>query len=124
MAYVTNAVRKSRKRALGQKAAVPPGANLGTLQGSGMINSMNLDEMLEASKLIEMGKKGERIQIVKSTRAQRYAAEVLRLNRQSNTKIAAEKMIHKLNRQIIKVNRKTSDAKESKRLYRELMAEK
>lgn len=122
MSFVANTVRK--KRALEQKTAVSLRDNWRTMQSSGLINGMDLDEMLEASGLIEMGKKGERISDVKSIRAQQYAAEVLRLNRRSETKTAAEKMIRKLNRQIIKVNRKTSDAKESKRLYRELMAEK
>lgn len=88
-----------------------------------LVNSMDLDEMLEASKVIEMGIKGEKIPAVKSSKAQRYAGAILRLNRRSNTKPMAEKMMHDLNVQIIKVNKKTTDAVESKRLYRELMAE-
>lgn len=88
-----------------------------------LINSMDLDEMLEASKVIEMGIKGERIPVVKSSKARRYAGTILQLNRRNDTKPIAEKMMHDLNVQIIKVNKKTTNAVESKRLYRELMTE-
>lgn len=88
-----------------------------------LVDSMDLDEMLEASKVIEMGIKGEKIPAVKSSKAQRYAGTILRLNRKNNTKPMAEKMMHNLNVQIIKENKKTTNAAESKRLYRELMAE-
>lgn len=88
-----------------------------------LVNSMNLDEMLEASKMIEMGIKGEKIPTVKSSKAQKYAGAILRLNRRNDTKPMAEKMMHDLNVQIIEVNKKTTDAVESKRLYRKLMAE-
>lgn len=88
-----------------------------------LVNAMDFDEMLEASKVIAMGIKGEKIPAVKSSKAQRYAGAILRLNRRSITKPVAEKMMHDLNVQIIKVNKKTTDAAEAKRLYRELMAE-
>lgn len=88
-----------------------------------LVNSMDLDEMLEASKVIEMGIKGEKIPSVKSSKAQRYARTILRLCRKSDTRPIAEKMMHDLNVRIIKVNKKTTDAAESKRLYHKLMAE-
>lgn len=87
-----------------------------------LVYSMNLDEMLEASKVIEMGMKGEKIPTVKSSKAQRYAGITLQLNEKSDTKTKAEKMRNNLNARIIEVNKKTTDAAESKRLYHELMA--
>lgn len=88
-----------------------------------LVNSMDLDEMLEASKVVEMGIKGEKIPKVKSSKAQKYAGTILQLNKKSDTKPMAEKMMHDLNVQIIRVNKKTTDVVESRRLYRELMAE-
>lgn len=88
-----------------------------------LVNKMDLDEMLEASKVVEMGIKGEKIPAVKSSKAQRYAGTILRLNRKNDTKPLAEKMMHDLNVHIIKVNKKTTDEVESRRLYRELMRE-
>lgn len=85
---------------------------------------MDLDEMLEASQVIEMGIKGEKAPIIKSHKAQQYAGVVLQLNKESDTKPMAEKMMSDLNRQIIQVNRKTTNPAKSRRLYRELMAEK
>lgn len=102
---------------------VKPHSVRGKVVTARLVNAMDLDEMLEASKVIEMGMKGEKIPTVKSSKAQRYAGTILRLNRRNDTKPMAEKMVHDLNAQIIKVNRKTTDAVESKRLYRELMAE-
>lgn len=102
---------------------VKPHSVRGKVVTARLVNSMDLDEMLEASKVVEMGIKGEKIPAVKSSKAQRYAGTILRLNRRSDTKPMAEKMMHDLNVQIIRVNRKTTDAVESKRLYRELMAE-
>lgn len=98
-------------------------SNRGRITTARLVDSMNLDEMLEASKVVEMGIKGEKIPAVTSSKAQRYAGTILRLNRKNNTKPMAEKMIHDLNVQIIKVNKKTTDAVESRRLYRDLMAE-
>lgn len=88
-----------------------------------LLKSMDLDEMLEASKMAEKGMKGEKIPAVASSKARRYAREILRLNRKNDTKPLAEKMMHDLNVQIIKVNKETADAVEAKRLYRELMVE-
>lgn len=102
---------------------VKPHSVRGKVVTARLINSMDLDEMLEASKVIEMGIKGERIPVIKSSKARRYAGTILQLNRRNDTKPMAEKMMHDLNVQIIKVNKKTTNAVESKRLYRELMAE-
>lgn len=88
-----------------------------------LVNTMNLDEMLEASKVIEMGIKGERIPEVKSSKAQKYARTMLCFNRRDDTRPIAEEMRHDLNVRIIKVNKKTTDAAESRRLYHKLMAE-
>ena len=88
-----------------------------------LVNSMDLDEMLEASKVIDMGIKGEKIPVAKSSKAQRYAREILQLSRTDDTKPIAEKMMHDLTVRIIEVNKKTTDETESKRLYRKLMVE-
>ena len=90
---------------------------------AGLINSMNLDELLEVSKMVELGIKGEKIPTAKSPKAQKCARTILQLNRKGNTKPAAEKMINGLNERIIEVNKKTTNTAESKRLYRKLMAE-
>ncbi|MCM1224068.1 MAG: hypothetical protein NC548_57410 [Lachnospiraceae bacterium] len=100
-----------------------PRSARGKVATARLINSMDLDEMLEASKVVEMGIKGEKIPAIKSSKAQKYAGTILQLNKRSDTKPMAEKMMHDLNVQIIRVNRKTTNAVESKRLYRELMAE-
>ncbi len=88
-----------------------------------LVASMDLDEMLEASKVIEMGIKGEKIPPIRSSKAQRYAGMTLRSYRRDDTRPMAEKMMHDLNLHIIEVNKKTTDAAEARRLYRELMAE-
>lgn len=118
------AVKAALSKTMPKKViAVKPNSVRGRVAAVRLVNSMDLDEMLEASKVIEMGMKGEKIPAVKSSKAQRYARTILRLNRRNNTKPMAEKMMHDLNVQIIKVNRETTDAVESKRLYHELMAE-
>lgn len=118
------AVKAALSKTMPEKViVVKPHSVRGRIATTRLVNSMDLDEMLEASKVIEMGIKGEKIPAVKSSKAQRYAGTILRLNRKNDTKPMAEKMMHDLNVQIIKVNKKTTDAVESKRLYRELMAE-
>lgn len=102
---------------------VKPHSVRGKVAAARLIDSMDLDEMLEASKVIEMGIKGEKIPEVKSSKAEQYAGTMLRLNGKNDTKPMAEKMKNDLNAQIIKINKKTTDAAESERLYRELMAE-
>lgn len=88
-----------------------------------LIASMDLDELLEASKAIEMGIKGLANSDVKSAKAQEYAGVILGLNKKVDTKPAAESLMKELNTQILKVNRETTNAVEAKRLYQELMAE-
>ena len=88
-----------------------------------MIASMNLDEMLEASKIAEMGIRGEKIPSVKSLKVQKYVEEILRLNKRASTKLAAKKMQQDLTVQIIEKNKKTTNAAEARRLYKELMEE-
>lgn len=87
-----------------------------------LINSMNLDEMLEASKVIDMGIKGEALPVIKSRKAQEYAVRCLDKKNAEKYDVA-EKMMRDLNARIISENKKTTDAVESRRLYCELMAE-
>lgn len=119
IAIVETALPKTMPK---KTVAVKTHSGRGRVAAARLVNSMDLDEMLEASKVVEMGIKGEKIPAVKSSKAQRYAGTILRLNKRNDTKPIAQKMMHDLNVQIIKVNKKTTDAAESKRLYRELMA--
>lgn len=88
-----------------------------------LIDSMDLDEMLEASKIIEMGFRGEKIPTVKSPEVQEYVGTVLQLNKRASTKSVAKKMQQVLNARIVELNKKTTNAVEAKRLYHKLMEE-
>lgn len=88
-----------------------------------LVDSMGLEEMLEASKVVGMGIKGEKIPAMKSDKARVYAEKVLELNSKTYSKSKAERMIQKLNMQILEMNKKTTNAEASKQLYHELMAE-
>lgn len=88
-----------------------------------LIASMDLNEMLEASKIVEMGFRGEKIPAVKSPKVQKYVGEVLRLNKRASTKSVAKKMQQALTIQIIERNKKTTNVAEAKRLYHALMEE-
>ena len=83
-----------------------------------LIASMDLDEMLEASKIVEMGFRGEKIPTVKSR-----TLTVLQLNKRASTKSVAKKMQQDLTVQIVERNKKTTNAVEAKRLYHALMEE-
>lgn len=88
-----------------------------------LIDSMDLDEMLEASKIVEMGLRGEKIPVVNSPKVQKYVRAVLRLNNKASTKSVAKKMQQDLTVQIVRRNKKTTNAAEAKRLYQALMKE-
>lgn len=90
---------------------------------SRLIASMDFDEMLEASQIAEMGLRGEKTPVAQSPKVQKYVGTLLHLNERASTKSAAKKMQQDLNVQIIKRNKKTTNAAESKRLYRALMEE-
>lgn len=88
-----------------------------------LIASMDLDEMLEASKIVDMGLRGEKIPTVKSSKVQKYVETVLRLNKRASTKPVAKKMQQDLTVQIVEKNKKTTNETEAKRLYQALMDE-
>lgn len=88
-----------------------------------LIRRMNLDEMLEASKVVQMGIIGEELPIAISPNARKYAGAVLALNKGKSTKPQAVRLIDDLNAQIIRTNKRTTNAEEAKRLYRNLMRE-
>ena len=88
-----------------------------------LVASMSLDEMLEASKILDMGFKGETIPIAKSTKVKKYVGEVLQLNSNFLTRPTAKKMQQYLTAQIVEKNRETTDVEEAKRLYRAFMEE-
>ncbi len=89
-----------------------------------LVRTMNLDEMLEASKVVEMGIKGEKQPVVQSSKVKKYAGVVLGLNKSLSTQHAARKMLQEVNMQIIQKNRNTTDALKAKRIYQEFIAEK
>ena len=86
-----------------------------------LVASMNLDEMLEASAVIDMGLRGEKVPVVKSPKVRACVGEVLRLNENGLTKKVAEKMQQDLTIQIVERNKKTTDKVKARRLYREFM---
>lgn len=86
-----------------------------------LIASMDLDEMLEASKIIDMEFRGEKIPTIKSPRVRKYVRTVLLLNKELITKSIAKKMQQDLIIKIVEKNKKTTNEAEAKRLYHELM---
>lgn len=86
-----------------------------------LIASMDLDEMLEASKIIDMEFRGEKIPTIKSPRVRKYVRTVLLLNKELVTKSIAKKMQQDLIIKIVEKNKKTTNEAEAKRLYHELM---
>lgn len=88
-----------------------------------LLESMDLDEMLEASKILELGLKGERIPIAKSYKVKKYVDKILRLNKRMSTKKIAKKMQQDLTVQIVRRNKNTTNAIEAKHLYKALMKE-
>lgn len=88
-----------------------------------LITSMDLDEMLEASKLVEMGLKGEKIPTVKSPKVQKYVRTALQLNKSGSTKLIAQKMQQDLAVQIVRRNKQTTNAAKARRLYNVFMKE-
>lgn len=94
------------------------------ISSANLVRTMDLDEMLEASKVVEMGIKGEKLPVVQSSKVKKYAGVVLGLNKSLSTQHIARKMLQELNMQIIQKNRNTTDALEAKRIYQEFIAEK
>ncbi len=92
-------------------------------RASSLLSSMDLDEMLDASNIVEMRLKGEKIPIATSSIVQEYVNEVLRLNDSYATKLLANKMQQELNTQILEKNKRTINSVEAERLYDTLMKE-
>lgn len=91
-----------------------------------LIASMNLDEMLEASEIGEIGLRGEKVsqaQISKeqSPKVRIYAGAISKFCRKDSSKSIAKKMQQDLTAQIVEKNRKTTNAVEADRLYHALM---
>lgn len=105
-----------------QKVVVLPQGHLRDGDGTGrLISSMNLDEMLDASQIVEISLRGEKIPAIKSPKVRVYVDSVLQLSESGSKKIVAEKMQQGLAVQILKQNKKTTNAIEGKRLYNALM---
>lgn len=101
-----------------KKAPIKRGKYMGRL-----IASMDLDEMLEASRIVDMGFRGEKIPFVKSPKVQKYVGTVLQLNKRTSTKSVAKKIQQDLTVQIVERNRKTTNPAKAKSLYHALMEE-
>lgn len=84
--------KEGRTGAIPVKAVAVKATPIRKGQVSGrLIASMDLDEMLESSKIVEMGFRGEKIPTVKSSKVQKYVGTVLRLNKRASTKPVAKK---------------------------------
>ena len=94
--------------------------DLGT--GTGIIGIL-LTKKVEASKVIEMGLRGEKIPTVMSSKVRRYVRKVLILNKNDSTKSIAKKMQQDLTVKIIERNKETTNVAEAKKLYHALMNE-
>lgn len=88
---------------------------------NGLISSMNLDEMLQASKIVEMGLRGEKIPAVKSSKVRQYVGTVLKVNEKDSTRAEARKIQDDLVVQIVEKNKKTVNGSNAKYLYDKLM---
>lgn len=88
-----------------------------------LIASMDLEEMLEASRIAELQLSGQTVPRVKSPKVQQYVKMVFRLCRIDTTKLAAKKMQQNLSAEIVKRNKRTTNEKEAKFLYNSLMDE-
>ena len=86
-------------------------------------STMSLDEMLEASRIIDIGIMGEKIPTIKSPKVQKYVKKVLNLNKLKSTRPIAKRMQQNLDDQIIKKNRRTTNPVEATKLYKTLMSE-
>lgn len=88
---------------------------------NGLISSMNLDEMLQASKIAEMGLRGEKIPAVKSSKVRQYVGTVLKVNEKDSTRAEARKIQDDLVVQIVERNKETVNGSKAKYLYDKLM---
>lgn len=88
-----------------------------------VIESMSLDEMLEASSAATKCLRGEAIPVLKSSNVKVYVGHVSRLGKRLSTKKKAESMVQALNMQIVEKNKKSANGAEAKRLYSDLMNE-
>lgn len=88
---------------------------------NGLISSMNLDEMLQASKIAEMGLRGEKIPAVKSSKVRQYVGTVLKVNEKDSTRSEAREIQNDLVVQIVEKNKKTVNGSQAKYLYDKLM---
>lgn len=84
-----------------------------------LMNSMALEELLDASLAVQMSMKGMKMPDVRSAKAQELVELILR----AGTKEQIEEMRGDLNVKIVKVNKEMSDPVEAERLLREFMEE-
>ncbi len=82
-----------------------------------LMNSMELEELLDVSWAVQMCVKGMGMPEVRSARAQ----ELVELMLRAGTKEQIEELRDDLCAKIVKLNKEMSDPVEAERLYRELM---
>lgn len=82
---------------------------------NGVIESMSLDEMLEASSIATMCLRGVDIPVIKSDNVKVYVNQVSRLGKNPSTKKRAEVLVNTLNAKIVKKNIETSKRNNAKR---------
>lgn len=87
-----------------------------------LVNSMSFDEMLEASQIVEMLLRGEKLPSVMSPKVQKYVNLMTRLHKNPSTRSRAKKMQQELNSQIIERNRLTINMIEANQFYNNLVS--
>lgn len=84
-----------------------------------MMNSMELEELLDVSWAVKLGMKGMEMPEVRSARAQ----ELVELMLRAGTKEQIEELRGDLCAKIVKVNKEMVDPVEAERVLREFLAE-
>lgn len=82
---------------------------------NGVMESMSLDEMLEASSIATMCLRGADIPAIKSDNVKVYVYQVSRLGKNPSTRKRAQVLVNTLNAKIVKKNIETSKRNNTRR---------
>lgn len=77
--------------------------------------------VVTTSKIAEMGLRGEKIPVVKSSKVRQYVGTVLKVNEKDSTRSEAREIQNDLVVQIVEKNKKTVNGSQAKYLYDKLM---
>lgn len=84
-------------------------------------DSFELEDMLDIVTLVNKGLNGEKLPKVSNSRVMSCAEKIIYLSSKPETKERADIILQKLNHKIVVENKRTSDRREGKRLYDDLM---